>query len=538
MSDDAVPNSMDSSMDSPMDGLMVGLVVNPMPSPVVNQMKSPLLKRSMVIVLLAWTIAGTGHAWARDLIWARDLARDWKDVVTAPFVDPLLVNPPQLDRGTVLPGDSQAYVCDGGYRDSTKPLTLSDAVDLALCHNPQVQSAWATIKVQAAQVGEARAAYLPTINVGMSRLHQKIRYPESQFQVNSDQTSDAKYATLTWRLLDFGGRGANHRSANALLEAALASHDAMLQKTLANVIGLYFDAQTAKANREAKEKNEALAHQTLETAQKRETRGAGARSDTLQAMTALAKAELESSHALAASEKSLAVLVVTLGLPAQSPEIQGLMLAPDYSDPENSLQQDLASWLSLAQDQHPALVAARAQLESAKEKLTVMRSEGLPTLDFTQSQYINGRPNQGLSSTQTKESVVGFTMNFPLFEGFGRTYKVRGTQAQIEVKEAELRDTQTQVLGEVVKAHADAVAALRNLGSSKRLIDAAQDALDNVRRKYDRGIVDILEMLNVQMALADAEQERIRALSEWRSARLRLLANAGTIGLKDVHREK
>lgn len=61
-----------------------------------------------------------------------------------------------------------------------------------------------------------------------------------------------------------------------------------------------------------------------------------------------------------------------------------------------------------------------------------------------------------------------------------------------------------------------------------------QDALDNVRRKYDRGIVDILDMFSVQMALADAEQERVRSLSEWRSARLRLLANAGTMGIKDV----
>jgi outer membrane protein len=143
-----------------------------------------------------------------------------------------------------------------------------------------------------------------------------------------------------------------------------------------------------------------------------------------------------------------------------------------------------------------------------------------------------------LSTTQSKESVIGFTVNFPLFEGFGRTYKVRSAQAQIEVKEAELRDSQNQILAEVVKAHADAVAALRNLDASKRLIDAAQDALDNIRRKYDRGIVDILEMLSVQVALADAEQERVRVLAEWRSARLRLLANAGTVGLKDVRGKK
>ncbi|MBF0184302.1 MAG: TolC family protein [Magnetococcales bacterium] len=125
-------------------------------------------------------------------------------------------------------------------------------------------------------------------------------------------------------------------------------------------------------------------------------------------------------------------------------------------------------------------------------------------------------------------------MTIPLFEGFERTYKVRGAQAQSEIKEAELRDMRNQVLGEVAKAYADAVAALRSLDSSKHLLEAAQEALDNVQRRYDRGIADILEMLNVQVALADAARERVRALAEWRSARLKLLANTGTAGIRNM----
>jgi len=474
-------------------------------------------------------------------------AREWEDIVSSPLVDPLLTRPPVLDTGKVLPGDASAHMCLNITFDPATPLTLSEAIDLALCHNPQVQSAWAIIKVQAAQVGEARAAYLPTLNAGVSYLNQKSQYLESQFQVNTDRTSQSRYYTLTWRLLDFGGRGANRRSANTLLDAALASHDAVLQKTMANVIGLYFDAQTAKATREAKEKNETLAKQTLSTAKKREARGAGGQSDTLQAQTSLAKAELEHTRSIGFHEKSLVALMVALGLQAQNELTQradvlgqglgrGLALAPDYQDDDIILQQELREWLRLSQEQHPAVAAARAQLESAKEKLVTTRSEGLPTLDFTQSEYINGRPNQGPTSKQTTESVAGFTLNIPLFDGFGRTYKVRGAQAQIEVREAELRDTQNQVLGDVVKAHADAVEALRNLQSSQRLLGAAQEALENVQRRYDRGIADILDMLNVQSALADAGQERIRALSEWRSARLRLLANAGVLGLKDMRK--
>jgi outer membrane protein len=306
---------------------------------------------------------------------------------------------------------------------------------------------------------------------------------------------------------------------------------------MATVIGLYFDAQTAKANRDAKEKHEALARQTLESAQKRLAHGAGAQSDTLQAMTSLAKIELEHGRAIGAYDKSLVSLGVALGVPTPYVETQGLTLAPDYLDEDTGLRQDVAAWLKLAQEQHPAVLAARAQLDAAGEKLIAIRSEGLPTLDFTQSTYVNGRPNQGLTATQTRESVVGLTLNIPLFDGFGRTYKVRGAESQIEIRRAELQETQNQVLGEVAKAHADAVAALRSLESSRRLLDAAQAALDYVRRKYDQGVSDILEMLNVQVAFADAGQERVRALAEWRSARLRLLASAGTVGVKDVRKD-
>jgi outer membrane protein len=477
-------------------------------------------------------------------------SRDWVDVVTNPFVDPLLARPPQLDTGKTLPSDARAYTeaiaCQLDTFDAAKPLALVDAVDLALCRNPQVQSAWASIKVQAAAVGEARAAYLPTITVGKTRLKDTTIYPESQFAVNSEKLGNTQFTTISWRLLDFGGRGANRRSANSLLEAALASHDATLQKTLAVVIGAYFDAQTAEAALTAKTQSEALATQTLETAKRREERGAGAQSDTLQATTALAKAALEKSRAQGAVAKANSVLAYALGIsahqnPAHSLPKNGLVLVSsevnDVAGSEETIKQDLAAWLEQAKTQHPSIVAARAQLQAAKEKLSATRSEGLPTLDLAANQYLNGRPNQGFSGAESQEKMLMLTVNFPLFDGFSRTYKVRGAEAQIEVREAELLDTQNQVLSEVVKAHADAMAALSNLTASQKLIAAAQNAVASVQRRYDKGATDILEMLATQTSLADANQERIRTLADWRSSRLRLVANTGMLGLSNLGKE-
>ena len=126
------------------------------------------------------------------------------------------------------------------------------------------------------------------------------------------------------------------------------------------------------------------------------------------------------------------------------------------------------------------------------------------------------------------------TLNIPVFEGFARTYKVRGAQALAEQRSAELQDSESQVLMEVVKAHADALASLDNLDASQDLQHWAEEASASVQRRYEHGVSDILEMITAQTALADARQERIRCLADWQSARLRLLASAGAIGRQSV----
>lgn len=258
----------------------------------------------------------------------------------------------------------------------------------------------------------------------------------------------------------------------------------------------------------------------------REAKGVAAASDTLQAAAALAKAQLVLSRAQGDAQKTRSVLMYAMGLPTNTP----LQLPHEHATTQEVRVQDLAQWLKDAQQKHPAIAAARAQLAASKAKVLAVEAEGLPTLDYVQNHYQNGYPNQGLSSTNSKVNTVGFTLNVPLFEGFSRTYKVRGAQAQSEQSEAQLQDTELQILMEVVKAHADAQSSFENLQASQQLLNAAEAAVRSSQKRYDKGAADILELLSTQSALADAQQERVRCLSDWRSARLRLMAGAGLLG--------
>ena len=113
---------------------------------------------------------------------------------------------------------------------------------------------------------------------------------------------------------------------------------------------------------------------------------------------------------------------------------------------------------------------------------------------------------------------------------------MRAAEAEVERQAAGLRDSEQRILMEMVKAHADAVAALGNLDAANRLLATAEEALQAAQRRYEKGAADILEILNTQNAFFEAQQEHLRTLVEWRAAKLQLLASAGALNRTEITR--
>lgn len=408
--------------------------------------------------------------------------------------------------------------------DLTRPLTLADALDLGLCNNPQISAAWAAIKIQQAAVGEARAAYWPNASMSLSQARTRTVYPGAP---NADSETSGHTVNLgaSWRIFDFGSRRANQEAAERSLDAALASHDAALQKVMSDVAGAFLDAQAAQASVAARVASATLAEQTWRSAERRERKGVAAQSDTLQAAAALAKARLAASRARVDAQRARAELLYALGIAPSTL----LRLADTPAQEGRESIESLQHWLDEAGRVHPAILSARAQWLAAQAKTAATRAEGLPSVDATANFYQNGYPNQGLQPVRSDVTTVGLTLTIPLFEGFARTYKTRGAQALAQQKEAQLTDTQHQVLTEVIRIHAAAAAAAENLEASEHLLDVAQAALASSERRYDRGVADITELLSTQAALADARQEHVRSVSDGIASRLRLAAAAGVL---------
>lgn len=436
------------------------------------------------------------------------------------FADPLRTMPAVVEKGVVLPGDVVPFT-GPLKKDFTRPLALSEAVDLALSNNPKIKSAWADIKIEAGAIGEAYAAYFPTLSATTNWTLDDLRLPGASSETSAYSTQ----ASLNWRIFDFGSRPAGRHAAENLLAAALASHDATVQDALTGVVQAYFDAMTAGASVTAKTRSEEIARDTLNSAKAREAKGVVSQSDTLRAATSLARASLDKNRAYGDYQKALAVLRRVIGLPGDTP----LSMPKEMGAYIGVQGKELRNWLEDAQKSHPAIVAARKQLEAAKQQVIVTRAAGLPTVNLSGNYYQNTRPGQAVVKDSTETTVI-IGITFPLFDGFASTYKLRGAQAQVEKKQAGLADVEQQVALGIIKAYADATSSLSNLESSAALLEAAQSALAVSQRKYDKGAADITEVLSTQSDLVDAWNQRVRALAEWHSARLQLLANVGKMG--------
>ena len=476
----------------------------------------------MLAVLAVLAVSTSGAAWPANN------QPNWYSRTEGTGIPDLLQDPlftrPELDASVMHLPDASRLDCTRPT-DTAQALSLIEVVDLSLCNNPQVAAAWASIKVQAAALGEARASYLPTLNGSMSSLESTVEYPENS-ALNSKNMGATSYLGLSWRLLDFAARYNNNAVAKYQLESAIFNRDATLQKVMLSVVGAYYDVVTYRANYQLRLEAVEFAFATVGSAKLRLRMGAATLNDVLVAESALAKAKLTAARAKGDYDKAMAVLYQSMGLPSDSP------IRLSFSDDVRATQatDNLQALIDQVKTEHPAIKSAQLQLNAALSKVDALRTEGLPSIDFSYNYYQNGYPNQSLQTTKTNTTNVGFTLNIPFFEGFARTYKIRGAQAQAEQAQYQVDSVTQQVLVDVVKSHADSASSVSNIAFADGLLQAATQAYESSKRRYELGVADLPELLSAQNNLVDAKQEHARCQAEWRSSSLKLVAAVGQLG--------
>lgn len=456
------------------------------------------------------------------LLLCPSISNAWDPYPRDPLkVIPALVAPPLSDGGS-CPGLTEQTQVD-----------LASAVDQALCHNPQSKSAWASIRAQAMQVGVAESAYLPTISASTQGVRNRARTatPElPRLGTNIANTYHVDTATLNWLLYDFGSRAAALENARLLLQAAQGQYDQALLKVFANTARDYYQAAAAQSAVDVAVENEQTAQQTLKAATGRVAGGVAAITDQLQAQTAYTQAMISRIKAEGEQHNALGVLALDMGLPVN--QLRKVVALQSTAANLDQIGEAVSVLLGEAQREHPALKAARLQRDAARARVDQVRAEGRPSINLVARASHNTQPESlgvGLSTTpaRSQDRYLGIELNVPIFEGFGRTYKIRNAEAEVELQEARLADAEQQVAKDVWTSHEALRTSSLNVAATTELLRNAEAAFTASQKRYRTGVADIMELMNVQTALANARQQKVQAIADWHTAKYQL---AGALG--------
>jgi outer membrane protein TolC len=137
----------------------------------------------------------------------------------------------------------------------------------------------------------------------------------------------------------------------------------------------------------------------------------------------------------------------------------------------------------------------------------------------------------GVASADDFEDVgrVGVTVNIPLFEGGALRARVQKERARLYAAQQRLRKLELQIRLEVEMASLNVESARERVGVTRKSVAEAEESLRIEREKYDFGKGTIVDVLDAQAALLNAQTNYYRVLRDYNTARVELRLAMGDI---------
>ncbi|NTU94247.1 MAG: TolC family protein [Chlorobiaceae bacterium] len=193
---------------------------------------------------------------------------------------------------------------------------------------------------------------------------------------------------------------------------------------------------------------------------------------------------------------------------------------------------DLPTAYAEALKNRPDVRSLTLQLEAEDEKVTAVRSEGMPSLSAfgqmqMQSQF-NDDQSPDVNGWPTTSSV-GLQLSVPIFSGFG-------TSAKIEQSKINRMQTRTRLEELKEKVRADVEIRLWNLLEARKRIEVQSRTISVAERSYRittlrmrEGIGSRLELTDAELQLNTAKTNYLQAVYDYLVASVELEKSLGRI---------
>ncbi len=360
-----------------------------------------------------------------------------------------------------------------------------------------------------ALVGEARAAYFPTLGLSASasRAGQQLTRSSSGSTSTGSTSSvsrvgntfstslDASWEPDLWGKVSrtVSAQEAGQQAAAADLANARLSAQATLAQT-------YFQLRALDAQQKLLDDTVQAYTQALKLTQNRYAQGVAARSDVLQAQTQLQSAQsaaVDNGVARAQDEHAIAVLV---GQPASTFSIPPIPLDAEPPVVPVTLPSALL-------ERRPDIAAAERKAAAANEQIGVAISAYFPSLTLSAQGGFESSVLSQLFTLPSRFWTVGPTLAATLFDGGLRHAQTQAARAAYDQQVAVYRQTVLAAFQDVEDNLASQRILAQEIVLQREAVDSARQALAIVTNEYRAGTVDYVTVLTAQTTAFSAEQK-------------------------------
>jgi outer membrane protein TolC len=430
-------------------------------------------------------------------------------------------------------------------------LTLNQALEKAWAEQPTVRAAVEGVRTAQAQLKQARAGYLPTVNLtGAFTYNGKLpksvldfgggnpfaaqnaqgtdneqgdatELPVVEDPAQSDKPLEIEFGTRVdyrgivqaqWPLFTWWKTTNGVRAAERNVVAAERRLDAARQGVALNVKEAFFGSLLTSEVVAVTTKAREQAERRLKTAQQRFEAGVATRLDILQAQVALANANTQVIRAGNAARVARQGLAVAIGLdPSASVEPEGSLAW----EPETL---DVEALVAKAIENRADLKELQSLEDAARYAVKIAEAANKPNVAMTgTATWFDNEQQNG----QTIWSV-GVGVSIPIFNGFADSARVR--QAESGVRQAEIgQEALTNAIAFQVRqstlAYQEAVAVLT---AQEETLAQANEALRIANLSFENGLITSVELADAELGRTQAELLHVQALHDALVAKARL----------------
>lgn len=398
------------------------------------------------------------------------------------------------------------------------PLTLPEAITRAQAANPDARAAEVAERLAAARLTQARAGYLPSVDVTeswqrgnqpvfvFSSLLAQRQFAASNFAIDALNRPDAVNnlrlgVTIDQAVFDPSTR-AGVRAATLGRELASTSRAVVAQDLALAVTGAYGAVLAADAAGRAAAATLETATADLDIARNRRDAGRVTDADVLRIEVFLGRAREQQIRSSADATIARARLNQLMGEP-----LDASFSFDDTPSPEAMAATDLPALEAEAVNARADLKLSALQEQLAAAAVDAARANFLPRV-YAQGGY---EANGGTWGSRASSWMAGAVARVNLFRGFAdqaRLAEARHTQS-LRAIDREKADTAARLDVRMAVARLEAARAAEGVG--RTAVTQARESHRIMRDRYDGGLADVAALLAAAEAVQQAEARHATA---------------------------